>query len=97
MRTVNLAEAEAGLFALLDAVEAGEEVVITRRGRPVARLIRETGGEAESGDWVARLGHFHAHQPGPAGSAIHSRAAAGTARSGAMRATIPTGWMKRPT
>jgi prevent-host-death family protein len=33
MRSVNLAEAKAGLSTLLDAVEAGEEVVITRRGR----------------------------------------------------------------
>ena len=41
MRSVNLAEAKAGLFALLDAVEAGEEVVIARRGRSVARLLRE--------------------------------------------------------
>ena len=70
MRRVNLAEAKAGLSALLDAVEAGEEVVITRRGRSVARLIRETGGKAESGDWVARLRRIHAHQPGPAESAV---------------------------
>jgi antitoxin (DNA-binding transcriptional repressor) of toxin-antitoxin stability system len=70
MRTVNLAEAQAGLSALLDAVEAGEEVVITRRGRPVARVIRETGNEAESEDWVARLRRFHTHQPGPVGSAV---------------------------
>jgi hypothetical protein len=36
----------------------------------VARLIRETGGKADSGDWVARLRRIHAHQPGPAGSAV---------------------------
>jgi hypothetical protein len=36
----------------------------------MARVIRETGGEAASGDWVARLRRFHAHQPGPAGSAV---------------------------
>ena len=70
MRSVSLAEAKAGLSALLAAVEAREEVVITRRGRSVARLIRETGADAESGDWVARLRRFHAHQPGPAGSAV---------------------------
>jgi antitoxin (DNA-binding transcriptional repressor) of toxin-antitoxin stability system len=29
---------------LLDLVERGEEVVITRRGRPVARLVREATG-----------------------------------------------------
>jgi hypothetical protein len=44
--------------------------VITRRGRSVARLIRESDGEAASGGWVARLRRFHAHQPGPAGSAV---------------------------
>ena len=70
MRSVNLAEAKVGLFALLDAVEAGEEVVIARRGRSVARLIRESGSDAASGDWVARLRRFHAHQQGPAGSAV---------------------------
>jgi len=43
---------------VLDPVEAGEEAVITRRGRSVARLIWESGGEAESGDWVARLCRF---------------------------------------
>ena len=59
-----------GLSALLAAVEAGEEVVITRRGRSLAQLIRESGGEAASGDWVARLRRLHAHQPGPAGSAV---------------------------
>jgi len=36
----------------------------------VATVIRETDGEAESGDWVARLRRFHAHQPGPAGSSM---------------------------
>jgi prevent-host-death family protein len=69
MRNVNLAEAKARLSALLDAVEAGEEVVITRRGRSVARLIRESDSDAESGDRVARPRRFHAHQPGPAWSA----------------------------
>lgn len=38
MSTVTLADAKARLSALLTQVEAGEEVVITRRGQPVARL-----------------------------------------------------------
>ena len=46
MRTVSLADAKARLSALLDAVEAGEEVVITRRGQPVARMVRERGAVA---------------------------------------------------
>ena len=38
MVTVNLAQAKARLSELLDRVEAGQEVVITRRGRAVAHL-----------------------------------------------------------
>lgn len=38
MVTVNLAQAKARLSELLDKVEAGEEVVITRRGRAVAHI-----------------------------------------------------------
>jgi prevent-host-death family protein len=41
MQTVSIAEAKARLSILLDAVQAGEEVVITRRGQPVARLQAE--------------------------------------------------------
>jgi len=33
-------DGETHLSRLLDAVEAGEEVVITRNGHPVARLVR---------------------------------------------------------
>ena len=39
MITVGAFEAKTHLLALLDRVAAGEEVVITRRGRPVARLV----------------------------------------------------------
>jgi prevent-host-death family protein len=38
MSTVTLAEAKTHLSRLLDQVEAGEEVVITRRGKPIARI-----------------------------------------------------------
>lgn len=40
MLTVNLAHAKAHLSELLDKVEAGEEVTITRHGKPVAHLRR---------------------------------------------------------
>lgn len=39
MREVNVYEAKTSLSALLEAVAAGEEVVITKRNRPVARLV----------------------------------------------------------
>ena len=39
MREVGAFEAKNRLGTLLDWVEQGEEVVITRRGKPVARLV----------------------------------------------------------
>ena len=39
MLTVNVHEAKTQLSRLLEAVEAGDEVVIARSGRPVARLV----------------------------------------------------------
>jgi antitoxin (DNA-binding transcriptional repressor) of toxin-antitoxin stability system len=44
MREIGAFEAKNTLGSLLDLVEKGEEVVITRRGKPVARLVRETVG-----------------------------------------------------
>ena len=38
MLTVTVVEAKAHLSELLDKVESGQEVVITRHGRPVVRL-----------------------------------------------------------
>ena len=40
MRQVNIHEAKTTLSQLIDAVEAGEEVVLARAGRPVAKLVR---------------------------------------------------------
>ena len=46
MREVQAANAKTHLPQLLDAVERGETIVITRHGRPVARLIPDTGNRA---------------------------------------------------
>jgi prevent-host-death family protein len=43
VREVGAFDAKNRLGALLDLVEAGEEVVITRHGKPVARLVSEAG------------------------------------------------------
>ena len=40
MPVVNVHQAKTQLSRLLAQVEAGEEVVIARRGQPVARLVR---------------------------------------------------------
>ncbi len=39
MRSIPIVEAKAHFSALLAAVEAGEQIAITRHGRPVARLL----------------------------------------------------------
>lgn len=38
METVNIHDAKTRLSSLIERVEAGEEIVIARAGRPVARL-----------------------------------------------------------
>ncbi len=43
MIEVGAFQAKNTLGSLLDRVENGEEIVITRHGRPVARLVPETG------------------------------------------------------
>src|SRR5437667_5249578 len=44
MKQIQLSRARAQLSELLDDVERGETVQITRHGKPVARLIREEDG-----------------------------------------------------
>ncbi len=43
MQQIGAFEAKNTLGALLDRVERGEEVVITRHGKPVARLVPAAG------------------------------------------------------
>lgn len=42
-------EAKAKLLSLLDRVAAGDEVEITKHGRPVARLVPAPGGKSLRG------------------------------------------------
>lgn len=44
MREVGAFEAKNRLGSLLDRVEQGEEIVITRRGKPVAKLVPANPG-----------------------------------------------------
>ena len=39
MRTVNIHEAKTHLSRLLEAVAAGEEIVIAKAGRPIAKVV----------------------------------------------------------
>ena len=51
-KTVTATEAKAKILALLDEVEAGEEIEITRHGRLVARLVPTRGGAALRGKYA---------------------------------------------
>jgi len=45
MKTYNIHEAKTHLSRLIEAAAAGEEIIIARAGKPVARLVRAgTGG-----------------------------------------------------
>ncbi|MBP8297830.1 MAG: type II toxin-antitoxin system Phd/YefM family antitoxin [Burkholderiales bacterium] len=67
MTTCTVAEAKAHLSELLARVEGGEELVITRRGRPVAQLspVRPV---KRPPDWQA-IRTFRESQPAMATSA----------------------------
>jgi prevent-host-death family protein len=45
MQTVSVHQAKDRFSALLQAVEAGEEVVITRHGKKIARIVHETDAD----------------------------------------------------
>lgn len=50
MKRVAIAGAKAHLSALVERVEGGEEIVIARRGKPVARLVPEPGTRRAAAD-----------------------------------------------
>jgi len=60
VKTVNIFDAKTNLSALLVAVEQGEEVVIARNGKPVAKLVRaEAPSAREFGAWNKVPGMEH--------------------------------------
>lgn len=55
MTIVNITEAKAQFSRLLDRVSAGEEVVITRSGKPVARLVPCEHPKRKPGAWKGKI------------------------------------------
>ncbi len=53
MRTVSLVTANRELSRLIREVERGEAFLITRRGRPVARLVPHRTGKTADPGWAA--------------------------------------------
>jgi prevent-host-death family protein len=58
MHTMTLAATKAQLSAVVDQVQNGEEVVITRRGHPVARIVAETRQTPTDPRWIDDLAPF---------------------------------------
>jgi prevent-host-death family protein len=59
MRSIGAFEAKTHLSSLLDEAERGEEIVITKHGRPVARLVPpHPAGESPGAELVAWLKAF---------------------------------------
>lgn len=56
---VSVAEARRTLSALLDRLRAGEVVLISRRGRPVAVLSAFRPRHSDAGVWLQRLQELH--------------------------------------
>jgi len=60
MREVGTLEARNSLSALIERVEKGEEITITRHGKAVARLVPALSGDErkakarEAADWLRR-------------------------------------------
>ena len=64
MRVITLAHAKAHLSTVLDDVAAGQQVVVTRRGRPVARIVAEAAPRKRAVTaWVEGLRGFVQAQP----------------------------------
>jgi prevent-host-death family protein len=57
VKTVNIHEAKTHLSRLIEQVAAGEEIVIARNGRPVARLVSVAGclTARRPGQWRGRV------------------------------------------
>ena len=58
MKQVGVYEAKTKLARLLDEVEQGETITITRHGRPIARLVPVRGRRRSVGEAIAAIREF---------------------------------------
>jgi len=70
MRSVSVANAKAHFSELLSVVEAGQALTISRRGRPVARLVPEPKTLTRAPFDFAGLAAFVDAQPALAGNSV---------------------------
>ncbi len=58
MKQVGVYEAKTQLHRLLDEVERGETIIITRHGRPIARVVPVCGRQRSVKEAIAALEEF---------------------------------------
>ena len=64
MRQIQSSEAKTHLPSLLDDVERGETLIITRHGKPIARLVPEESAARRSvADTIAAIREFRKTMP----------------------------------
>ena len=64
MRSIQAAEAKAHLSSLLDEVERGQTIVITRHGKPIARIVPEADSrQARIASAMAEIEEFRKTMP----------------------------------
>jgi prevent-host-death family protein len=64
MKQIQASVAKAQLAELLDEVERGETVIITRHGKPIARLVPEKDDKwARAGEAIDRILERQKHNP----------------------------------
>ena len=72
MRTATVRDLRNRYTQLLAYLEAGEEIIITRRGKSIARLVPELSDPNESVDWSESPAVARKREPKPKLSAIKS-------------------------
>ena len=51
MRTATVCELRDNYASVLAWIDSGEEVILTRRGKPISRIVPERAEEPETVDW----------------------------------------------
>lgn len=83
MKKASISILKAQLSRYVDAVKSGEEVIVTERGRPVARLGPLTGAQAPDGR-IAQLVREGRLRPPERAGAVHEFLAGVTAGAGPL-------------
>ena len=63
MRDVGIYEAKTKLPSLINAVERGETITITRHGKPVAKLVPVEGGAMDIKQLLREMKEFREKHP----------------------------------